>query len=74
MQIDPTLIDDILAEEAGTVVVPADVRTILLRQIEVEINTVFELLKELRVDDPTSKITAGDVRLILSLRGFNLCM
>lgn len=46
------------------------VRAQLIRTLNQEMQTIMDMVHEIGDD---AKLTAADVRLILSLRGFNLC-
>lgn len=48
-----------------------EVRQRILSHVQHELQIVLVLLKEM---NEGTKVTAGDVRLALSLRGFNLCI
>jgi hypothetical protein len=69
VRIHPELIDDLNPSPA--VVIAPDARERLLEHLEHEMETVFAILNELAGE---GKITAADIRLVLSLRGINLCM
>lgn len=68
VRIHPELIDDLLPAD---VTMSADARVRLLELLHEEMETVCAMLEELGGE---GKITAADIRLILSLRGINLCM
>lgn len=68
VRIHPELIDDLLPP---SVTIATDVRERLLEHLHEEMDTVCALLEELSGE---GKITASDIQLVLSLRGFNLCM
>jgi hypothetical protein len=69
VRIHPELIDDL--SPSDTIVITPDVRERLLEQLQHEMSTVFAMLGELSGE---GKITAADIRLVLSLRSINLCM
>jgi hypothetical protein len=68
VRIQPELIEELCPTDVH---IPEEVRERLLRLLTREMQIVYELLKSLKPDE---KITASDVRMVLSLRGFNLCL
>lgn len=70
VQIDPELVRE-LAPEGENVQVTEEACTVLIDFLTREMAVVGELLQEIGDD---AKLTASDVRLILSLRGVNLCL
>lgn len=69
VRIHPELIDELVP--SPDVKVDADVRERLLEHVHQEMDTVFAMLGELAGE---GKLTAADIRLVLSMRGINLCM
>jgi len=67
VQIDPALLEEL--KPAGCEM-ESDVGTELIEHVSREIDTVMQMMTEI---GENNKLTASDLRLILSLRGFNFC-
>lgn len=67
VRIDPALLDELRPTECQ---MEPDVGTELIDHVSREIDTVVEMMTEI---GENNKITASDLRLMLSLRGFNFC-